>query len=252
LNSDVSRFISGPDTVCDRQGKRSVATLTGILPFDRVDVVVAPPFPILRAVLDVAAGTPLVVGAQNMHWEAHGAFTGEVAAPMLAELGVGFVILGHSERRALFGETDDTVSLKVAAARRARLAPIVCVGEPETERDAGRTQDVIVAQLRAALRSAPVDAPDGLVVAYEPVWAIGTGRTPGLSEITEAHGAIRTALTDRFGPSASAVRIVYGGSVTQANAASLLSAPLVDGALVGGASLSAPAFASIAAAAGSC
>jgi triosephosphate isomerase len=229
-----------------------VGTLNGALPFDRVDIVVAPPFPFLRAVLDAATGSPLAVGAQNMHWEPSGAFTGEVAAPMLAELGVRFVILGHSERRALFGETDDTVSLKVAAATRAGLAPIVCVGESETERDAGRTRDVVVAQLRAALRSAPADAPDGLVVAYEPVWAIGTGRTPGLSEITDAHGAIRAALTERLGPSAAAVRILYGGSVTQANAASLLSAPLVDGALVGGASLSASAFASIAAAAGSC
>jgi triosephosphate isomerase len=236
----------------ESSAKALVGTLNGTLPFDHVDVVVAPPFPFLRAVLDAATGSPLAVGAQNMHWEASGAFTGEVAAPMLAELGVRFVILGHSERRALFGETDDTVSSKVAAARRAGLAPIVCVGESETERDAGRTRDVVVAQLRAALRSAPADAPDGLVVAYEPVWAIGTGRTPGLSEITDAHGAIRAALTERLGPSAAAVRILYGGSVTQANAASLLSAPLVDGALVGGASLSAPAFASIAAAAGSC
>jgi triosephosphate isomerase len=214
----------------ESSAKALVGTLNGTLPFDHVDVVVAPPFPFLRAVLDAATGSPLAVGAQNMHWEASGAFTGEVAAPMLAELGVRFVILGHSERRALFGETDDTVSSKVAAARRAGLAPIVCVGESETDRDAGRTRDVVVAQLRAALRSAPADPPDGLVVAYEPVWAIGTGRTPGLSEITDAHGAIRAALTERLGPSASAVRIVYGGSVTQANAASLLSAPLVDGA----------------------
>ena len=236
----------------ESSAKELVNALLSTFPFDRVDAAVAPPFPFLRVVLDAVAGTPLAVGAQNMHWEAGGAFTGEVAPPMLADLGVRFVIVGHSERRALFGETDDTVRLKVASARRYGLAPIVCVGEHEHERDFGRTQAVVVAQLRAALSDPHFAAPDDLVVAYEPVWAIGTGRTPQPAEITDAHGAIRSALDERFGAPASSVRILYGGSVTAANAAALLAAPLVDGALVGGASLSAPAFVSIAAAAGSC
>jgi triosephosphate isomerase len=229
-----------------------VRTLLAKLPFDRVDAVVAPSFPCLRAVLDAAVGTPLAVGAQNMHWEAKGAFTGEVAPPVLYAMGVRFVIVGHSERRALFGETDHSVSLKVLAARRHGLRPVVCVGENESERDLGRTREVIVAQVRAALGGAALTSPLGLVVAYEPVWAIGTGRTPQPVEVADAHGAIREVLVDRFGPPGVAVSILYGGSVTAANARALLSAPRVDGALVGGASLAAEEFASIAGTATSC
>ncbi len=232
--------------------KAVIETLVGALPFDRVDTAIAPSFPSLRAVLDAAAGTPLAVGAQNMHWEANGAFTGEVAPPMLAEMGVRFVIVGHSERRALFGETDASVSLKVVAALRHGLAPIVCVGENESERDLGRTREVVVAQIRAAFADCAPGNPDDVVVAYEPVWAIGTGRTPKPDEVTGAHAAIRAALTDLFGAPALAIRILYGGSVTAVNASSLLQAKAVDGALVGGASLAATSFASIAAAAVPC
>jgi triosephosphate isomerase len=229
-----------------------VRTLITALPFDRVDAAIAPAFPSLRSVLDAVSGTPLAVGAQNMHWEANGAFTGEVAPPMLAEMGVRFVIVGHSERRALFGETDDSVSLKVVAALRHGLAPIVCVGENERQRDAGLTREVVVAQIRAAFADCVLGNPDDVVIAYEPVWAIGTGRTPKPDEVTSAHGAIRAALTERFGAPAHTVRILYGGSVTAVNASSLLQAPAVDGALVGGASLEPSSFASIAAAAGAC
>ena len=232
--------------------KHTVGALLATLPFDRIDAAVAPSFPCLRAVLDAVAGTPLAVGAQNMHWEVKGAFTGEVAPLMLFEMGVRFVIIGHSERRALFGETDATVSRKVVAARRHGLAPIVCVGENEAQRDEGKTRDVVVAQIRAALADGALKSPDDLVVAYEPVWAIGTGRTPEPVEVTGAHAAIRAALTERFGAPAIAVRILYGGSVTAANAPSLVRAPEVDGALVGGASLEPGSFASIAAAAASC
>ena len=231
--------------------KTIVGALLAAVPFDRIDAAVAPSFPCLRAVLDAAAGTALAVGAQNMHWEAKGAFTGEVAPPLLFEMGVRFVIVGHSERRALFGETDATVSRKVVAARRHGLAPIVCVGENEAQRNEGKTREVVVAQIRAAFADEALKSPGDLVVAYEPVWAIGTGRTPEAVEVTGAHAAIRAALTERFGAPAIAVRILYGGSVTAANAPSLLRAPEVDGALVGGASLEPGSFASIAAAAAS-
>jgi triosephosphate isomerase len=227
-----------------------VRALVTTMPFDRVDAAIAPAFPCLRAVLDAVASSPLAVGAQNMHWETRGAFTGEVAPSMLAEMGVRFVIVGHSERRALFGETDASVARKVVAARRHDLVPIVCVGETERERDDGRTLDVVLDQIRRAFADLPTAAAGEIVVAYEPVWAIGTGRTPEVLDVTSAHGAIRAALTDRFGAPFREVRVLYGGSVTVANAGSLLRAPEVDGALVGGASLDAGAFASIAAAAG--
>jgi len=229
-----------------------VTSLVGSLPFDRVNAVVAPAFPCLRAVLDAAGTSPLAVGAQNVHWLDKGAFTGEVAPAMLAEMGVHFVIVGHSERRAQFGETDDTVALKVAAAARHGLTPILCVGESEAQRDLGLTHDVVVGQVRAALAGAAAILPRALVVAYEPVWAIGTGKTPQADEVTSAHAAIRGALGERFAGEATAIRILYGGSVTAENAARLLRAPEVNGALVGGASLSAESFVAIAAAAGSC
>jgi triosephosphate isomerase (TIM) len=237
-------------------GESSAVTLVGKLladmPFDRVAAVVAPAFPCLRVVLDAVAGTPLEVGAQNMYWEAQGAFTGEVAPTMLAEMGVRFVIVGHSERRVRFGETDATVALKIVAARRHGLAPIVCVGENEHDRDAGRTRDVVVAQVCAAFARDEVGSADDIVIAYEPVWAIGTGRTPQPAEVTAAHGAIRAALKERFGAPALTMRILYGGSVNAASAPALLGAQDVDGALVGGASLDAATFVSIAVAAGSC
>jgi triosephosphate isomerase len=226
------------------------AQLLKTISFDRADVAIAPAFPCLRAVLDVVSGTALQVSAQNVHWADAGAFTGEVAASMLSEMGVRFVIVGHSERRILFGETDGNVSRKILAARSHGLTPIVCVGENEQQRDGRRTREVVVAQIREAFTDRTLESPDDIVIAYEPVWAIGTGRTPRPEEISDAHAAIRAALAERFGPAASALGILYGGSVTAANARSLLNAPDVDGALVGGASLEAASFAGIVAAAG--
>ena len=233
----------------DERGARAlVSHLVGLVPFDRVDAVVAPAFPFLRAVLDAAAGTPLAVAAQNIHGEERGAFTGEVSAAMLVEMGVGLVIVGHSERRTLFGESDDDVARKVSAARRHGLVPIVCVGETEAERESGRTRDVIVRQVEAAFVDRAHDAAGGVVVAYEPVWAIGTGRTPQARDVAEAHAAIRETLADRWGPASAGMPVLYGGSVTPSNAATLLRAPGVGGALVGGASLDAASFAAIASA----
>ena len=194
-------------------------TLVDSLPFDRVEAAIAPAFPCLRRVIDVVTGSPLAVAAQNMHWEPKGAFTGEIAAPMLAEMGVRFVILGHSERRHLFGETDAIVCKKVGAARRQGLIPIICVGEHESERDSGLTREIVAAQIRAALADPAPDPARETVIAYEPVWAIGTGRTPQAAEITAAHGAIRAELTIYFGASAALIPILYGGSVTASTAA---------------------------------
>jgi triosephosphate isomerase len=234
-------------------GERAARDLAGALvdavPFDRVDAAVAPAFPCLRAALDASAGTPLGVGAQNVHWEERGAFTGEVAAPMLAEMGVRFVIVGHSERRALFGETDADVARKIVAACRHGLVPILCVGETEPQRDAGRTRTIVTAQVDAALENAGALSAEALVVAYEPVWAIGTGRTADPSDVSDAHAAIREALRARLGEPAARVRILYGGSVTAATAPALLRAAEVGGALVGGASLDPASFGAIAAAA---
>ena len=236
----------------ESSAKTLVDELLTELPFDRVQAAVGPAFPCLRVVLDAVAGSPLEVAAQNMHWEAQGAFTGEVSPTMLAAMGVRFVIVGHSERRARFGETDAMVARKIVSARRHALAPIVCVGENEQERDAGRTRDVVVAQIAAAFSDGTLSTADEVVIAYEPVWAIGTGRTPEPAEVTGAHRAIREALEERFGAPALAVRILYGGSVTAASAPALLQAPEVDGALVGGASLDAGSFVAIAAAAVAC
>jgi triosephosphate isomerase len=214
------------------------------------EVVLCPPATALWAVAEELRGSTIAYGGQNAHWEMQGAYTGELSAGMLKDLGCRYAIVGHSERRQYFGETDATVSRKVVAARRHGLAPIVCVGENERQRDAGETRDVVVAQIRAAFADRTLADSGGVVIAYEPVWAIGTGRTPELAEVEGAHGAIRAALEDRFGAGSSAVRILYGGSVTTASAPTLMGAPGVDGALVGGASLEAGSFASIAAAAG--
>jgi len=234
----------------DEAGARRLAeAVAASLPLDRVDAAVAPPFPFLRAVAEAIAGSEIALGAQNVHWDDRGAYTGEVAAPMLAGLGVRYVIVGHSERRALFGETDAEVARKLVAVRRHGMVPIACVGETERERDAGRTIEVVVSQVRAAFADLAIGNPTDLVVAYEPVWAIGTGRTPVAADVTAAHAAIREALRERFGASAREVRILYGGSVTAASAPALLRAPEVGGALVGGASLDPASFAAIAEAA---
>jgi triosephosphate isomerase len=212
---------------------------------DAVEVAVAPPFTALHAVAGAVAGSPLALAAQDVHWEAQGAFTGEVSAPMLADIGCRHGIVGHSERRQLFGETDEGVRRKVGALLAANVLPIVCVGETLAERDERRTLEVVDRQVRGALAGVPASALAAVTVAYEPVWAIGTGKTATAAQAQEVHAAIRKILRELGGGAADAIRIQYGGSVKPENAAELMSQPDVDGALVGGASLKAKDFLAI-------
>ena len=213
---------------------------------DAADVAVAPGFVALTAVIEALRGGPVAVSAQNCHFEPKGAFTGEVAAAQLADAGCQHVILGHSERRQLFGETDAGVARKAQAALAAGLVPIVCVGETLEERDGGQTLARVGAQLDGALRELRDPDVARSIVAYEPVWAIGTGRNATPAQAAEVHGFIRARLTDRLGAAAGAgVRILYGGSVKPDNVAGLMSQPDIDGALVGGASLTVDSFARI-------
>ncbi len=211
----------------------------------KVQVAVAPPFTAIHAVAASVKGTGLEVAAQDVHWEAQGAFTGEISAAMLAEAGCRHGIVGHSERRQLFGETDENVRKKVGALLQANVLPIVCVGETLAEREGGKTLAVVERQVRGALAGIPASALAALTVAYEPVWAIGTGKTATSAQAQEVHAAIRKILRELGGEAADAIRIQYGGSVKPDNAAELMSQPDVDGALVGGASLKAGDFLSI-------
>ncbi|MCU0233306.1 MAG: triose-phosphate isomerase [Thermoanaerobaculales bacterium] len=207
-----------------------------------VDVVCCPPFASLPAAAMMLAGAEVGLGAQNVHWEASGAFTGEVAAPMLAELGVGWVIVGHSERRTLFGETDATAVARARAAQAAGLEVIYCVGETLAERDQGATFAVLERQTSGL---AELD-PRRLALAYEPVWAIGTGRNASPEQAEEAHAFLRVRLAGAFGGGAAeGLRILYGGSLKPANARQLLALPDVDGGLIGGASLDLRSFSDI-------
>lgn len=216
-----------------------------------VDVVVFPPFTILNEVGRAIVGTGIDLGAQNLHWDDKGAFTGEIAAPMLIETGCRYVIVGHSERRQYFGETDETVRRRVDAALRHGLRPIVCVGETWDERQAGRTEERIGRQLRGALADLATDLTAAttdveLLVAYEPVWAIGSGRAAGGRDAQEVAAFIRGLLGEVLGPAKAAqIRILYGGSVKPENMGEFAGQPDVDGALVGGAALDAPAFVAI-------
>jgi triosephosphate isomerase len=212
------------------------------------DLVVCPPATLVAAVAAALAGTAVAVGGQDCHMAGTGAHTGDIAAPMLADAGARFVILGHSERRGAYRETDPTVRAKAEAAIAAGLTPIVCVGEPEDDRLLGRAEEVVADQLGGSLPDGFAQA--GGVVAYEPVWAIGTGRTPTEADIAAMHAMIRARLEARFGAAGGGLRILYGGSVKPGNAAGILAIPHVDGALVGGASLVAADFLGIAAAAG--
>jgi triosephosphate isomerase len=211
-----------------------------------VDKVLCPPFMSLLAVANLLGGTDLGLGAQNMHWEDKGAFTGEVAPGMVKEF-CKYVIIGHSERRTYFGETDATVNKKVLAAQKYGLTPIVCVGETLAEYESGQTAEVVKRQVLAGLQGVdPAFAPT-LVVAYEPVWAIGTGKASSAENAESVHrDVVRAALAELFGAeTAQAIRILYGGSVTGANAAEFFSQPDIDGALVGGASLKVDDFVTI-------
>jgi triosephosphate isomerase len=208
------------------------------------EVIVCPPATLIISAAARLEGGPLALGAQDCHPKPSGACTGDISAAMLKDAGASYVIVGHSERRAGHGETDDLVRSKAEAANRAGLAAIVCVGETRAEREAGAAVEVVRAQLRGSLppRATPAD----LVVAYEPVWAIGTGLTPTAGDVGEMHAAIRALLKTIYGPAADRVRILYGGSVKPSNAKELLGLPNVDGALVGGASLKAADFMAIA------
>lgn len=215
---------------------------------DLVEVSVHPPFTDLRSVQTVidADDIPMAVGAQDTYWEDQGPFTGAVSPLMLAKLTVSYVIVGHSERRRLFGETDETVALKLAAVRRHAMTPILCVGETLEEREAGGAVSKVGAQLDAALGALEPGAVGSLVVAYEPIWAIGTGRNASPGDAQEMCAAVRSRLATLAGVEAArSARVQYGGSVTPGNAASLMAEPDVDGTLVGGASLDADSFAAI-------
>jgi triosephosphate isomerase (TIM) len=209
----------------------------------RDEVVLCPPYVCIAAVVEGVKGTSVGVGGQNLYWEPEGAFTGEVSAAMLRAAGCSHVILGHSERRQYFGETDDTVNRKLKAALDAGLSPIVCVGEVLEEREAGLTEDVLRRQCARAFRALSGERAAALVVAYEPVWAIGTGKTATPQMAADAHALIRAEAAKAFGKElADGLRILYGGSVKPENAKSLMSEEEIDGALVGGASLKPESF----------
>ncbi len=210
-----------------------------------VDVAICPPFTAVQAMVDSARGSRVEVYAQNMHHADSGAFTGEVAPPMLVELGVHGVILGHSERRELFGETDRALQLKVPAALAAGLKPVLCVGETEDEREAGDTERKLRHQVQEDLYRVDVSQLGDVVIAYEPIWAIGTGRVATPEQAQEAIAFIRALVADRSREQAALTRVLYGGSVKDDNCPELLALPDVDGALVGGASLDAESFAAI-------
>ena len=229
------------------EAERLLSTLKTLIgrPAGR-EVVIAPPFTALEAASRLLAGTSIQLAAQNLFWEPQGAFTGEISGSMLKDLGCSHVILGHSERRQYFGETDEHVAQKVRAAQRDGLIPIMCVGETLEQRERGETAALITHQVRTALHGQEKAAFASLIVAYEPIWAIGTGRTATPAQAQEVHVAIRATLaelSDR--PTAETVRLLYGGSVKPDNIDSLMAESDIDGALVGGASLQAEAFARI-------
>jgi triosephosphate isomerase len=214
--------------------------------FEAGAAILCPPFTALKSVGDLLRYSNVHLGAQNMHWESDGAFTGELSSGMLRDLGCKFVIVGHSERRGYFGETDDHVQRKTAAALEGGLCPIVCVGETLEQREAGNTDEVLRLQIESGLQGFG-EALSGIVIAYEPVWAIGTGRTATSEQAQDAHAYIRLLIRKMAGEAtADALRILYGGSVKPSNAQELFGLPDVDGGLVGGASLQAESFVGIA------
>jgi triosephosphate isomerase (TIM) len=213
---------------------------------DRDEIVVCPPFLDIPAAIEAAKGSQVAIGAQDLHWEKEGAYTGEICSTMLLAVGVTYVIIGHSERRQYFGETDDVVNLKLKTALGTGLTPIVCVGEVLEEREAGLTEDVLRRQCLRAFHAISGKKASKMVVAYEPVWAIGTGKTATPQMAADAHGLIRAEAAKAFGQEfAEQLRILYGGSVKPENAKALMAESEIDGALVGGASLDPKSFAAI-------
>jgi triosephosphate isomerase len=212
----------------------------------RDEIVVCPPYTDVAVAIEAARGSNVAIGVQNVHWKADGAYTGEISAPMLLCLGVTHVIVGHSERRQYFGETDDTVNLRLKTALESGLTPICCVGEVLEEREAGLTDDVLRRQCVRAFHAISAKKAAKMIVAYEPVWAIGTGKTATPELAAEAHSVIRREATEIFGEGfAGNLRILYGGSVKPENASALMSQEEIDGALVGGSSLDPKTFAAI-------
>ena len=209
------------------------------------EILVCPPFTALKSVSEILGDSVIKLGAQNMHHEKEGAFTGDISPGMLVDIGVSYVILGHSERRHVFGEKDDFIAKKVVAAISNKLKPILCVGEKIEERQAGQTASVVLGQLTGGLKLLPKDQADQLTIAYEPVWAIGTGHTATPKQAQDVHGVIRAELQKLFGPVGEQIRILYGGSVKPENIDELMSQLDIDGALVGGASLTAESFSRI-------
>jgi triosephosphate isomerase len=224
------------------------ALLPRVSSVDGVDVAICPPFTALQAMVDSTRGSRVAIYAQNMHQAPEGAFTGEISAPMLTELDIAGVVLGHSERRELFGETDRALSQKVPAAFAAGLLPVLCVGETEEERERGDTERKLRQQVQEDLARLEPEQLGDVVIAYEPIWAIGTGQVATAEQAQEAVAFVRALVADRSKEAAQRTRILYGGSVKPDNAAELMALPDVDGALVGGASLDAIAFAAIVAA----
>ena len=243
------KFIAGNwkmNTTRAEAGRLASAVASRVAKHDRLTVAVCPPFPYLELVGKAVEGSAVALGAQNLYPEPSGAFTGEISGPMLVDVGCRYCIVGHSERRHVMGESNATIRRKVRAALTAGLTPIVCVGELLRERDGGETKDVVTAQVASAVAGLDEAAARQLVFAYEPVWAIGTGRNATPEQAEEVHSHIRKILADRYNASLAGKTVIqYGGSVKAANAESLLSQPNVDGALVGGASLQADEFVAI-------
>ncbi len=234
----------------NKTAEETTALIEGLKPLvsdvDSVDIVVCPTFVNLSTAAQALAGSNIKLGAQNMHFEKSGAYTGEISADMLLAFGVKYVILGHSERRQYFGETDEGVNKKTKVALEAGLVPIVCVGETLDEREAGITSETVCKQTKLALLGLSADQAASVVIAYEPIWAIGTGKTATAEDANETIGAIRGAVKDVFGDAcAQSVRIQYGGSMKPSNASELMAKPEIDGGLIGGAALKAEDFAGI-------
>ncbi len=226
------------------ESARQLATLAGDA--EKVEIMIAPPFTALTGVFDVVRHTSIRLGAQNLHWEPEGAYTGEISGTMLFSAGCRYVIIGHSERRQYFGETDDSVNRKILAALAAGLSPVICVGESESEREAEKTFSILDKQMQNGLEGLSLNQMDSAVIAYEPVWAIGTGKTATPQQAQEVHEYLRKFLVGRFGEeTAQKTRILYGGSVKPENISELMGLPDIDGALVGGASLQPETFSKI-------
>ncbi|MFP4446166.1 MAG: triose-phosphate isomerase [Desulfosudaceae bacterium] len=230
-----------------REARETAAALAArVKPDSSREVMIAPQFTALLPVKEALADSPIFLGAQNLHWESEGAYTGEISAAMLTDVGCDYVIIGHSERRQYFHETDESVNRKIAAALGAGLIPVLCIGESEADRDAEKTFSVLDKQIRNGLQGFDLNQVEKLVIAYEPVWAIGTGKTATSDQAQEAHAFIRRTMAGLFGEDmAEKLRILYGGSVKPANIAELMSMSDIDGALVGGASLEAESFSAI-------